>query len=91
MNKLSESISPTKNPPFFKVGFFWFVPTISGLDLFSRKTTSPSIVGADAFHFSVRNGKRWCHIARKTQNSGNKLKFDCNKRQYSSPFGVLYA
>lgn len=72
-----------------------FVPTISGLDLFSRKTTSPSIVGADAFHFSVRNGKRWYHIALKTQNSGNKqfilsnsdfnLKaegFDCNKRRY---------
>jgi hypothetical protein len=26
-----------------------------------------SIVGADAFHFSVRNGKRWCHIAQITR------------------------
>src|SRR3989344_5989585 len=29
---------------------------------------NPSIVGADAFHFSVRNGKRWCHIAQKTES-----------------------
>ncbi|GEM_PF-5131761 len=50
-----------------------FVPTISGLDPFSRETMSPSIVGADTFHFSVRNGKRWDHIAPKTQNPGNKL------------------
>ena len=56
----------TKNPPFG--GLDVILRSSPGLDPLSRGRT-PSIVGAELFHYSVRNGKRWCQLALKTEAS----------------------
>ena len=61
-----------------------FVLTIPALTYCPRG--NPSIVGADAFHFSVRNGKRWYHIAQKTESlSTNYFKQYINMSKCSYP------
>ena len=39
-----------------------------GTGLFSTEDCSPSIVGAEAFHFRVRDGNGWGHLALSTRN-----------------------
>ena len=34
-----------------------------GSDLFSAESCPSSIVGAEVFHFRVRNGNGWAHLA----------------------------
>ena len=38
-----------------------------------RTLCRETIVGAEAFHFSVRNGKRWSHLALMTETQKVKL------------------
>ena len=47
-----------------------FVPGTSAPAYFPKGGLALSIIGADAFHDSVRDGKRWFHIARGTEISG---------------------
>lgn len=61
-----------------------------GLDPLSQQAKPDSIVGAELFHFSVRNGKRWCQLASKTEASKhnkllkNLLKFSKKQREEES-------
>ena len=38
-----------------------------GSDLFSARGCPPSIVSAEVFHFRVRNGNGWAHLAIATE------------------------
>jgi hypothetical protein len=54
-----------------------------------------SIVGAETFHFSVRNGKRWCRIAQITRKFLSsilkELINDSSSRFYRSPYLLFVA
>lgn len=62
------------SPPLTKVDAYRskkaelsFGPISPSIDLFSQEPFGSSIFGADAFHFSVRDGKRWFRTATDTR------------------------
>jgi hypothetical protein len=46
---------------------------VPGSGLFSAGSCPPSIVGAEAFHFRVRDGNGWFHLALATRNRSSQV------------------
>ena len=52
------SVAPTKKPQFLGWGFW-----VSSLTMSYFHTGTRTIIGAEAFHCPVRDGKEWDHLA----------------------------